>query len=255
MGLEISDTLSSFRFSSDPNSMPDFASLVGLKDTYGEDGPSHADDYVPTGDAQDFFGDENFDMGGGGGGGFDDGASVGGYDDEQGGYAEASTGYAAAGGVGMAAPGDAYAPFDPRRQGGELVMALVGGGEEEGMFDYFDKDFGKSWAGAEHWKLRKVSRKGQSIVSSSTSVSDVQTLHQQIPLEPPKLSKRPLPSTLPLQRQKPSRPRSSLPLHPKPPSSCPLRQSQGGRAKRAIRGNAKRNGCCLTICTLAVDNC
>ena len=159
MTLEISDTLSSFRFSSDPGSIPDFASLVGLKDSYADEGtPVPHDDYGHSGQAQDFFGGEDFDVGGGG---FDDGASVGGYDDAGEGYTE---GYAAgpSGGVGMAAPGDVHAPFDPRRQGSELVMALVGGGgEDEGMFDYFDKGFGKSWAGAEHWKLRKVSRKGQ----------------------------------------------------------------------------------------------
>jgi len=156
MSLEISDTLADFRFSSDPQSIPDFASLVGLKDTF-DDNASQApfDDFTPTGDAQDFFGGEDFDMGGGSGGGFDDSASAGGFDD-------AEPGYGGAGGVGMAAPGDAHGPFDPRRQGGELVMALVGGGgDEEGMFDYFDKGFGKSWAGAEHWKLRKVSRKGR----------------------------------------------------------------------------------------------
>lgn len=156
MSLEISDTLADFRFSSDPQSIPDFATLVGLKDTF-DDNASQApfDDFAPTGDAQDFFGGEDFDMGGGGGGGFDDGASAGGFDDVE-------PGYGGTGGVGMAAPGDSHGPFDPRRQGGELVMALVGGGgEEEGMFDYFDKGFGKSWAGAEHWKLRKVSRKGK----------------------------------------------------------------------------------------------
>jgi condensin complex subunit 2 len=162
MTLEISDTLSSFRFSSDPNSMPGFTTLVGLKDTYADDGPSMTmDDYAPTGEAHDFFGGEDYDMGAGPGA-FDDGASVGGYDDAAEGFAEGP--YAGpSGGVGMAAPGDVHAPFDPRRQGTELVMALVGGGgEEEGMFDYFDKGFGKSWAGAEHWKLRKVSRKGES---------------------------------------------------------------------------------------------
>jgi condensin complex subunit 2 len=157
MGLQISDTLSSFRFSSDPGSMPDFASLVGLKDNYADDGPSgDYDDMGPTGEgeAEDFFGDDNYDIGGGGGG-FDDGASNGDYDEAEG-YPGASRG------VGMAAPGDAHAPFDPRRQGGELVMALAGTADEDGMFDYFDKGFGKNWAGAEHWKLRKVSRKGVS---------------------------------------------------------------------------------------------
>lgn len=219
MGLEISDTLSSFRFSSDPNNMPDFATLVGLRDNYGHDGPSNThDDYVPTGEAQDFFGDENFDVGVGGG--FDDGASAGGYDDEQGGYGEAAAGYSGAGGVGMAAPGDVFAPFDPRRQGGELVMALVGGGEEEGMFDYFDKGFGKSWAGAEHWKLRKVSRKGlsQSLdLSWHGASADHQIPPQQALLGRPRLSKRPSPSTLPRLRKLPPRQRYCLLRLPRRP--------------------------------------
>ena len=156
LGLNISDTLSSFKFSSDPNDALDLTTLLGLKDTYNEDSPSHmGDDYVPSGEAQDFFGDEDFDASGG----FDDAGSAGGSDDGEG-FGE---------GVGMARPGDNYAPFDPRRQGSELVMALVGGGEEEGMFDYFDKGFGKSWAGAEHWKLRKVSRKDATVATTRTT--------------------------------------------------------------------------------------
>ena len=154
MSLNISDTLSSFRFSSDPASMPDFASLVGLKDSYADDDPSvnFQEPTMPKGEVQDFFGDEDFDIGGGAG--FDDTASMGGYEGDP------MDGYGAGGGLGMAAAGESHAPFDPRRQGqGELVMALVGG-DDEGMFDYFDQGIGKSWAGAEHWKLRKVSRKG-----------------------------------------------------------------------------------------------
>jgi len=121
------------------------------------------------GEAVDFFGDEDF--GGpsyptyGGGGDFDDAASMAG--DDQDGNMLGQYGLTNAGnhtgGVGMIQNGEGHGPFDPRRTGQQdLVMALVGGtGEDEGMFDYFDKGLaGKGWAGVEHWKLRKVSRKG-----------------------------------------------------------------------------------------------
>ena len=160
MELNISDTLSTFRFSADPDAMPDFSSLVVLKDSY-DDEPRPVVDFegtpAPLGEVQDFFGDEDFDMGGPAG--FDDAASVG-ANDEEGAAAEHFVGLG--GGIGMVAPGGSHAPFDPRRQGQELVMALVGGDDDEGMFDYFDRGSGKVWAGAEHWKLRKVSRKGMS---------------------------------------------------------------------------------------------
>jgi condensin complex subunit 2 len=55
-------------------------------------------------------------------------------------------------------------PFNPRRVPNEkdLVMAMT---EEDGsgMMDYFDQTFLKNWAGPEHWKLRKVVRKGSSM--------------------------------------------------------------------------------------------
>ncbi|WWD22189.1 hypothetical protein CI109_106680 [Kwoniella shandongensis] len=166
--LNISDTLSSFRFSSDPDAIPDFSTIFGLKDSFNDDEPRHAfdddDDFggdfpQPTGETHDFFGDEDYDAGPSGGGGFDDGASMIGDDLEAGeGYGGGGIG----GSLAMVGPGEVLGPFDPRRQAGqgELVMAFgAGDGEEEGMFDYFDKGFGKAWAGADHWKLRKVSRK------------------------------------------------------------------------------------------------
>ncbi|OCF59011.1 hypothetical protein L486_03509 [Kwoniella mangroviensis CBS 10435] len=166
--LYISDTLSAFKFSSDPNSAVDFTTLFNLKDSYNDEEyqPSYADDeydeyapgYMPGGgEAHDFFGDEDYDMGPSGG--FDDGASMMGDNmDAQ----EAYSGQGMGGSLAMAAPGERLGPFDPRRQAGygELVMAFGNGDDDaEGMFDYFDKGFGKSWAGAEHWKLRKVTRK------------------------------------------------------------------------------------------------
>lgn len=146
--------------------MPDFSTLVGLRDSF-DDEPRPMADFEgtppPSGEAQDFFGDEDFDIGGPAG--YDDAGSIGG--DE-----EAVAGEHSRGAVGMVAPGDSHAPFDPRRQGGELVMALVGGPEEEEMFDYFDRGLGKAWAGAEHWKLKKVSRKGLPILISPELGSD-----------------------------------------------------------------------------------
>jgi condensin complex subunit 2 len=158
--LAISDTLAAFRFSSDPSDMPDFSSLIG-NNNFNDDDDVHplgesSTQHMETGETHDFFGDDDFEMGGGdAGGGFDDNASMAGDEGE--------TAMDYNGGVGMAAAGEA-GPFDPRRQAGqgELVMALHGGEDDEGMFDYFDKGFGKAWAGVEHWKLRKVSRKGES---------------------------------------------------------------------------------------------
>ncbi|WVF69854.1 hypothetical protein IAT40_004635 [Kwoniella sp. CBS 6097] len=165
----ISDTLSAFRFSSDPDQAPDFTTLLGLKDTYDDDEPQGVfddDEYdtfgQPAGDGQvhDFFGNEDYDMGPAGG--FDDAGSMGGDDLEAAeAYGGGSGGAGYGGGLAMAAPGEHLGPFDPRRQAGhgELVVAFGAGDDEEGMFDYFDKGFGKTWAGAEHWKLRKVSKK------------------------------------------------------------------------------------------------
>jgi condensin complex subunit 2 len=156
--LNISDTLASFKFSSDPNAMPDFTTLLGLKDTFDDAATSAAGELsMIQEEEQDFFGGEDFDTGAPmpGAGGFDDMSNPG--DDQDGPFASSSSN--PYGALGMAGPGE-HMPFDGRRQGGELVMALGGGDDGGDMFDYFDKGFGKSWAGAEHWKLRKVTRKG-----------------------------------------------------------------------------------------------
>ncbi len=57
--------------------------------------------------------------------------------------------------------------FDPRRPTNEreLVLAMMEDGEE--MLDYFDSAVMKNWAGPQHWKLRRVAKKG---ASSSASV-------------------------------------------------------------------------------------
>ncbi|ORX34460.1 condensin complex subunit 2/barren [Kockovaella imperatae] len=173
MELNISDTLSSFKFSANPEETPDLASILGLKDTWDEQASMSGFGGIPapTGDAQDFFGGEDFDMGGGLPGAFDDAESVGGFDRDHG---EDEFGGAGGIGVGLAGPGDQHGPFDPRRQGqGELVMALMGDGDEEGMFDYFDKGFGKAWAGAEHWKLRRVAKRGQDAAATTTRAARV----------------------------------------------------------------------------------
>lgn len=146
--------------------MPDFSTLLGLKDTFDDEAPLGSADLsmIQEEEEADFFGGEDFDSGAPMPGGFDDfSAGGGGDDDENGGEGSGGGGFASssAGGVGMAGPGE-HMPFDGRRNPGDLVMALVGGEDGEGMFDYFDKGFGKNWAGAEHWKLRKVTRKGGS---------------------------------------------------------------------------------------------
>jgi condensin complex subunit 2 len=167
--LNISDTLASFKFSSDPNAMPDFTTLLGLKDTF-DDSASAAQEGLSMiqEEEQDFFGGEDYDTGAPMPGGFDDNMSnPGDGDDQDGQFASSSS--MAYGGLGTAGPGE-HVPFDARRQGGELVMALAGGEDGEGMFDYFDKGFAQSWAGAEHWKLRKVTRKGK-LIALVVSVS------------------------------------------------------------------------------------
>jgi condensin complex subunit 2 len=66
---------------------------------------------------------------------------------------------------------DTTEAFNPRRLPNEkeLILAMT---EEEGsgMMDYFDQTFLKNWAGPEHWKLRKVVRKGIEIVSFALPV-------------------------------------------------------------------------------------
>lgn len=154
--------------------MPDLSTIVGLKDTWDEDAPQapleaeFGEPSAPMGEEHDFFGGEDFDAPGGGG--FDDAMSMAG-DDEGDDFGGPSTATYGGGALGMAASGESFAPFDPRRQGGELVMAMASGdGDDgEGMFDYFDKGFGKAWAGAEHWKLRKVTRKGRRPALSSAN--------------------------------------------------------------------------------------
>ena len=164
MELNISDTLGAFRFAANADEMPDLASIMGLKDNWDDQTSISGFGAIPppSGEAQDFFGGEDFDMGGMGGG-FDDGDSVGGFGGDDG-----EEPFGSGSGLGLAAPGDEHGPFDPRRQGqGELIMALMGEGDEEGMFDYFDKGFGKAWAGAEHWKLRKVAKKTQDAATAT----------------------------------------------------------------------------------------
>jgi len=60
--------------------------------------------------------------------------------------------------------GAPLAPFDPRRAPNptELVMAMANTGGQD-MLDYFDASVIKNWAGPEHWKMRKVIRKGKKI--------------------------------------------------------------------------------------------
>lgn len=148
--LTISETLAGFQFTSDGVDMPDLAALTGLSSFNDEEPDREASVPAGTGEEADFFGGEDFDAGGPSGD--FDGAS------DAGDFGEDVFGAGPAGALGMAQPGDGHGPFDPRRPG-ELVMAFVNGNEGDDMFDYFDRGFSKQWAGAEHWKLKKVSRK------------------------------------------------------------------------------------------------
>ena len=63
---------------------------------------------------------------------------------------------------GMSRPGRGiFVPFDPARGPNErdLIMAVMDPDADGGTMDYFNKNVLKSWAGPEHWKLRKVIRK------------------------------------------------------------------------------------------------
>lgn len=197
--LNISDTLASFKFSSDPNAMPDFTTLLGLKDTFDDSAtPAPEGLSIIQEDEEDFFGGEDYDTGAPMPGGFDDMSNP--ADDQDGGFAGPSS--AAYGGVGSAGPGE-HMPFDGRRQGGELVMALMGDGDGDGMFDYFDKGFAQNWAGAEHWKLRKVTRKGKLNVPDAQADNQIQP-HRLLPKypKPPKHHLRSISQPLPLPQKR-----------------------------------------------------
>ncbi|KAJ8515716.1 hypothetical protein ONZ45_g6881 [Pleurotus djamor] len=64
-----------------------------------------------------------------------------------------------------------YVPFDPRKVPNQrdLVMAMTEGDGEGGMMDYFDQNFNKNWAGPEHWKMRKVIRRGDADANGKTT--------------------------------------------------------------------------------------
>lgn len=145
--LAISETLATFHFSTDADDMPDLAAITGLSSLADE--PERPVHDAPVGEAVDFFGDDDYDMGGPSGYAGDDMSMA-----DDGEFAQDVFGT----GAPTAQHGDSQGPFDPRR-GADLVMSFIGTEDGDNMFDYFDSGFGKAWAGAEHWKLRKVSRK------------------------------------------------------------------------------------------------
>lgn len=191
----INPSLASFHFSSDSSTGNDNdpAIILGLKDSFPVDEYDHydipmatADDYNPmdpasnrrSGEGYDFFGSEDYDaVPAYGDGGFDeDGASMMG-DPEDGLSAPFHNPANSNGGsLALLGPGSSHlGPFDPHRQGQghEIVLTLGEGGDigSGGMFEYFDKGFGKSWAGAEHWRLRKVSRKDMATAGTITTTN------------------------------------------------------------------------------------
>jgi condensin complex subunit 2 len=65
------------------------------------------------------------------------------------------------------------APFDPRHAPNptDLVMAMaMADGDGQDMLDYFDASVIKNWAGPEHWKMRKVIRKGKRAPSITSHI-------------------------------------------------------------------------------------
>ncbi|XAO22086.1 hypothetical protein I312_100851 [Cryptococcus bacillisporus CA1280] len=191
----INPSLDSFHFTSDSSTGNDndLITILGLKDSFRADEcdpydipMATEDDYNPMdpafnggdGEVHDFFGGENYDAGPAyGDGAFDeDGASM--VDDPEDGLAAPlhnSTNHNG-GSLTLLGPGSSHlGPFDPRRQGQghELVLTLEEGDDNAsgGMFEYFDRGFGKSWAGGEHWRLRKVSRKNTATAGTITNTS------------------------------------------------------------------------------------
>lgn len=190
----INPSLASFHFTSDSSSGNDndSATILGLKDSFPVDeyNPydvpmATQDDYNPMdpafnrghGEGHDFFGGDDYDAGPAyGDGGFDaDGTSMMGDPEDDLVAPFHNSANSNGGSLALLGPGSSHlGPFDPRRQGqGHEIVLTLGEGDDTGsggMFEYFDKGFGKSWAGAEHWRLRKVSRKGEYHTSFSSSL-------------------------------------------------------------------------------------
>jgi len=235
--MVISETLQAFHFSTDSD-LPDLAAITGLSSFNDDIEPEVA---VPTGgEAHDFFGDEDYDIGGGGAGAFDDNMSL--VGDE----GDFDAGLTAASGAEGGPQAFGYGPFDPRRaQGHGFALDFGGTDDPENMFQYFDAGFGKAWAGAEHWKLRKISRRGK----------------QQMPKWADGQN-RPWRQRGRRRRQR-SRSRSTLiPRHRRPRTSSPREPRRvhsfrklSGRAPRPPPLRVARSTSCLRTCTLAVDSC
>ncbi len=132
--LTISETLGAFRFASNAEDI-DLAAITGLNSFADE--PDREDtplaEVGAEGEVHDFFGDEDFD-------------APAAFDDNDDGE-----------GLGLE---DVFGPTPAPQARPDLFMAFVDGDDDGGMFDYFDRGMAKGWAGAEHWKLRKVARKG-----------------------------------------------------------------------------------------------
>lgn len=147
----ISVTLADFKFTADPNQTFTL-NFLSHNDREEEEADRRSDSGDAPGGIQDFFGAEE--LGEDFGGIEDYGTPVGNGDDEDGMGGDGH--YGDAGGDGP------LEPYDATRRGGDLVMAMMGdGGNEEMMLDYFDKGLLKNWAGPEHWKLRRVTRKSE----------------------------------------------------------------------------------------------
>lgn len=146
----ITESLANFRFSSDANA--DLLDVIGQNLNLDDDTDSNAplDDNVNNMD----FGGDGFDVGG------DDGPAEDFFTGDQAVeevYVAAE--HAGDGGSGPAPLGPVE-NFDPRRPPGErdLTVTLTEGGED--MLDYFDATIMKNWAGPQHWKLRRIAKKG-----------------------------------------------------------------------------------------------
>ncbi|RDX48261.1 barren [Lentinus brumalis] len=161
---EISHSLEGFAFGKDSFSIDASAFFRDSQHAQGDDddddndgfgdvqdfgNPMDIDGISPSAAGEDFFigdqavpdefnGDFGADFGGDG-----DNASVNGSDGAQ----------------GESRPTGPFVPFDPRRVPNEREMVMAINEDGEGMMNYFDQSYLKNWAGPEHWKLRKVTRR------------------------------------------------------------------------------------------------
>jgi condensin complex subunit 2 len=153
----ISQSLSEFSF--DPSAIGNDIPLYdSAQASYDDDDEENAGEFnaggADGGEAQDFFDNDD--------GGVDDfvGGDMGGGDSYGDHYSNGSAGPSEGGPSEVTGP---MVPFDPRQSNGERELTMGPMDESGGgLMDYFDKNL-TNWAGPNHWKVRRPTRRGKSI--------------------------------------------------------------------------------------------